>query len=89
MKIKLDYTNVHLYSSDMESIVEWGKKGPIVFSNHKLRKVHNYDIDEMVEEVGFDDVLDFLGDIKEHYNSKYHQMQIDEVIEYVNDKKGK
>ena len=84
MKINLDYTNVHLYSSDLESIVEWGKNGPIVFSNYKFRKIKHYDINQIIEDEGKGEVLDFLDSVKESYESKYHQMQINEVIDYVN-----
>lgn len=83
MRIKLDYKNIHLYSSDMESIVEWGKNGPIVFSNYKLRKIHNYDINKLVKELGKYEVLDFLDEIKQVYTSKYHHIQINEVIDYL------
>jgi hypothetical protein len=87
MKINIDYTNVHLHSSDLETIVEWGKEGPIVFSNYKLRRFHNYNINELVEEIGINEVIDFLYDIKEKYSSKYHQIQINEIIKYIKEEK--
>lgn len=87
MKINLDYKNVYVQNSGLDTIVRWEKQGPVIFSNPKFKKTDNYDINNLIKESNVDDVLDFLDEIKEHYDSKYHHLQIDEVIDYVNNLK--